>query len=257
MLLRLLLLISFLSACSFGVPIKRNSGYEASSPPSSSIKTVKKYNTQKSYIVHGKQYHVLDSADGFVERGIASWYGRKFHGRKTSNGETYDMFAMTAAHKSLPLPTRVKVTNLTNGRSIIVKVNDRGPFVDDRIIDLSYTAAKKLDLITHGTSPVEIRALTGNASNVRIIPLKNTSKQADIYIQTGSFSEKVNAITQQQQLKELKMKDSHIYPIQSDKGLFYRVRIGPYNQLEFAQETLQRLKENAFGHARLVVENEN
>ncbi|MES9903121.1 MAG: septal ring lytic transglycosylase RlpA family protein, partial [Sedimenticola sp.] len=97
-----------------------------------------------SYVVLGKRYHVMANSDGFSQRGIASWYGTKFHGRTTSSGEVYDMYAMTAAHKSLPLPTYVEVTNLNNGRHTIVKVNDRGPFHNNRIIDLSYAAATKL-----------------------------------------------------------------------------------------------------------------
>ncbi len=112
-----------------------------------------------SYVVLGKRYHVMSSSDGFNQRGIASWYGTKFHGRTTSSGETYDMYAMTAAHKSLPLPTYVEVTNLDNGRRTIVKVNDRGPFHQNRIIDLSYAAATKLGILGKGTGLVEIRAI--------------------------------------------------------------------------------------------------
>ena len=97
-----------------------------------------RYGNPESYVVFGKRYYVKDSSKGYVETGIASWYGTKFHGRRTSSGETYDMYAMTAAHKTLPLPTYVEVTNLNNGRSIIVKVNDRGRFHEIRIIDLSY-----------------------------------------------------------------------------------------------------------------------
>jgi rare lipoprotein A len=111
------------------------------------------------YEVRGKRYFVLDTSDGYVEQGIASWYGPDFHKRATSSGEQYDMYAMTAAHKTLPLPTWVEVTNLANGRRVIVKVNDRGPFVGTRIIDLSYAAAKSLDMIRAGTARVEVRAL--------------------------------------------------------------------------------------------------
>ena len=111
------------------------------------------------YDVFGKRYHVLASSDGYRERGIASWYGGSFHGRLTSNGERYDMHAMTAAHPSLPLPTWVEVTNLSNGKRVVVKVNDRGPFVGKRLIDLSYAAATKLDIVRDGTAPVEVRAL--------------------------------------------------------------------------------------------------
>ncbi len=111
------------------------------------------------YVVFGQRYYVMASADGYRERGVASWYGRKFHGRPTASGEIYDMYAMTAAHKSLPLPTYAQVTNLSNGRSVVVRVNDRGPFVDNRLIDLSYAAAIELDLIAAGTGLVEVKAL--------------------------------------------------------------------------------------------------
>ena len=107
-----------------------------------------------SYVVLGKRYHTLPDSRGFVERGIASWYGRKFHGRKTSNGEVYDMYTMSAAHKRLPIPTYLKVTNLENGRSVVVRVNDRGPFHGKRVIDLSYTAARKLGVVEAGVAKV-------------------------------------------------------------------------------------------------------
>ena len=118
-----------------------------------------RYGNPPYYEALGRRYSVMDSADGYVERGVASWYGRKFHGRRTSSGEIYDMHKMTAAHKSLPLPTWVEVTNLRTRKSIIVRVNDRGPFVENRIIDLSYEAAQRLDIITDGTGLVEVRAL--------------------------------------------------------------------------------------------------
>lgn len=114
----------------------------------------------RSYAVLGKRYHVLETADGYVEEGVASYYGRKFHGRRTSNQEVYDMYAFTAAHKSLPLPSFARVTNLDNGKSVVVRVNDRGPFHAGRVIDLSYAAAVKLDFVRRGTARVEVRALT-------------------------------------------------------------------------------------------------
>jgi len=112
-----------------------------------------------SYVVFGRRYYIKKSARGYVERGLASWYGQPFHGRQTSSGETYDMYAMSAAHKTLPLPTYVRVTNLENGRSVVVRINDRGPFQDDRVIDLSYTAAVKLGMKNQGTARVEVRAI--------------------------------------------------------------------------------------------------
>lgn len=118
-----------------------------------------RYGNPDSYVVFGRRYHVKDTSDGHVEKGMASWYGPGFHGRRTSSGERYDMHAMTAAHKHLPLPSYVEVVNLQNGRSAVVKVNDRGPFKDGRVIDLSYAAAKKLGVVSRGTAMVELRAI--------------------------------------------------------------------------------------------------
>ena len=121
------------------------------------------------YDVMGKRYFVLSSSVGYVERGVASWYGPGFHKVRTSTGEPYDMYAMTAAHKTLPLPAYVRVTNLQNGRSIVVRVNDRGPFVGNRIIDLSYTAAYKLDMLRNGTAMVEVRSLEPVSANTPLV----------------------------------------------------------------------------------------
>ncbi len=242
------IIISMLNACSFGVPIGKTD------TPNSPKATTKK---AKSYIVFGKQYTILDSADGYVQRGVASWYGKKFHGRKTANGEIYDMFAMTAAHKTLPLPARVSVKNLSNGKTIIVRVNDRGPFVDGRIIDLSYTAAKKLDMITKGTAQVEIRVLGANnkTSLVRTIPLKEPDATADIFIQVGSFSLQDNAHSMVKRMQDHTIDSVSIYPIKSNSGIFYRVRVGPYTDLENAKLILQKLRDKQFKSARLVIEN--
>jgi rare lipoprotein A len=135
-------------------------------PPADSVPDMVPRNEPRSrngnppfYDVMGKRYFVLSSSVGYVERGVASWYGPGFHKVRTSTGEPYDMYGMTAAHKTLPLPAYVRVTNLQNGRSIVVRVNDRGPFVGNRIIDLSYTAASKLDMLRNGTAMVEVRTL--------------------------------------------------------------------------------------------------
>jgi rare lipoprotein A len=122
-----------------------------------------RYGNPPFYDVFGKRYYVLSSSVAYVERGVASWYGPGFHQVKTSNGETYDMYGMTAAHRTLPLPAYVRVTNLQNGRSVVVRVNDRGPFVGNRIIDLSYTAASRLDMLRTGTAMVEVRAIDPTA----------------------------------------------------------------------------------------------
>jgi len=117
--------------------------------------------TQRPYAIDGVTYYPIPSAKGFAEQGIASWYGPGFHGRKTSNGETYDMYGMTAAHKTLPMDTRLLVKNLENGTQTVVRVNDRGPFIDGRIIDLSHSAARTLGIVEHGTAHVKIVALDG------------------------------------------------------------------------------------------------
>lgn len=133
----------------------------------------------KNYQVRGKHYQVLKSAENFTQTGIASWYGRKFHGHLTSNGEIYDMYAMSAAHKNLPLPTYLKVVNNQNGRSVIVRANDRGPFHQDRIIDLSYSAAYKLDMLKTGTANVTITAITDFSVNAlsKLQPKKSQLKK--------------------------------------------------------------------------------
>jgi len=163
----LLLLLGLLSGCSGTgnkVPEKLSDVPDAKPK----VEPKSKYGNPKSYVVFGKRYYTKASSKGYVERGLASWYGKKFHGRKTSNGERYNMYAMTAAHKSLPLPTYVRVTNLTNRRSTVVRVNDRGPFHGKRIIDLSYSAARKLGMAAKGIAMVEVRAIDpGNPKSDR------------------------------------------------------------------------------------------
>lgn len=140
---------------------------------------ISRYGNPGEYRVNGKKYEVLKTAAGYHARGTASWYGTKFHSKRTSSGEPYNLYSMTAAHKTLPLPTYVRVKNLKNGRQAIVKVNDRGPFHDDRIIDLSYGAAVKLGLLPRGTAPVEIEAVSPSGSK---------PGEAHFYLQAGAFT---------------------------------------------------------------------
>jgi rare lipoprotein A len=139
-----------------GVPVTPPQGVPDAVPR---IEPRSRYGNPPFYEVFGVRYYVLSSSAAYVERGVASWYGPGFHRIRTSAGESYDMFAMTAAHKTLPLPAYVRVTNLQNGRSVVVRVNDRGPFVGNRIIDLSYAAAAKLDMLRDGTAMVEVRSI--------------------------------------------------------------------------------------------------
>ena len=176
------------------------------------------------YDVLGKRYFVLVAADGYVERGVASWYGPTFHGSNTSSGEPYDMFAMTAAHKTLPLPTYAHVTNLRNGRSVIVRINDRGPFVANRLIDLSYTAAAKLDMLRDGTTLVEVQALTPAVPD-------NLSRSAEapppsLYVQAGAFAEERNARDLLERLHAAGLTSAFVLSPLEGKSL-YRVRLGP------------------------------
>jgi len=193
-----------------------------------------RYGNHSPYTVLGKTYTVLPSSKGYHERGIASWYGRKFHGRRTSSGELYDMHLATAAHKSLPLPTYVEVTNLDNGRKMVVKVNDRGPFHAGRIIDLSYGAAIKLGVDKTGTAHVDVRALDLEPRRRR------GRKVADgTFLQVGAFSKRKTA-----EALAGKMMAAQLKPVlvQKSKGL-YKVWIGPYaNQAEI-ESSKQRVVE--------------
>lgn len=148
---------------------------------------------QYRYVVYGDTYEVMEQSQGYVEVGVASWHGKKFHGRLTSNGEVYDMYKLTAAHKTLPLPTMARVTNLDNGKKVDVRVNDRGPFHDDRLIDLSYSAAAKLGFSGKGTAPVVIEALDSLNYPDRIVPDPSEQVTASLYLQIGAFKLDVSA----------------------------------------------------------------
>jgi len=162
-------------------------------------------------------------APGYIERGIASWYGEEFHGRSTSSGEIYDMHALTAAHKLMPLGTVAKVTNLENGRSVTVKINDRGPFIDDRIIDLSYGSAGAIDMVETGLAPVEIEVL------------KWGERISNFTIQVGSFAIQENAIRLKNRLEQ-KYADVYIVPYDKDDMKFYRVRVGVMKDIKEAEQ---------------------
>ncbi len=247
----------FLSACTFGVPIGHKSTQAGISKTSATKKS--KLGNPTSYVVFGKRYYVLDNARGFVERGTASWYGKKFHGRKTSSGEIYNMHAMTAAHKTLPLPTYVRVENLANGKSVVVKVNDRGPFVGTRIIDLSFAAAQKLNVIGPGTADVEISAVASAAENsrpvVRPIPLiDNKAADVPLFVQMGSFGSEINAQNMIRELEAANEQAVSVSQMETATGLFYRVRVGPLYGIDEANAVIRRLNKKGFLSARIVVQ---
>lgn len=226
-----------------------------------------KYGNPDAYEVYGQQYKVLKSSSGFVERGIASWYGTKFHGKRTSSGEPYNMYTMTAAHKTLPIPCYVEVTNLRSGQKIVVRVNDRGPFHDGRIIDLSYVAALKLGITKTGTGDVEIRALApagetpptivADASAATQTPTPVTdvatgtitlpppadaptpspaTPAVNMYLQVGAFSSRLNAENLRNQLINIASLPVQVTQSTHLPQTFYRVRIGPLtNDVEVEQ----------------------
>ncbi|NKB38010.1 MAG: septal ring lytic transglycosylase RlpA family protein [Gammaproteobacteria bacterium] len=227
-----------------------------------------KYGNPKSYVVFEKRYYVLDNSKDFVQKGIASWYGKKFHGRRTSSGETYDMYAMTAAHKSLPLPTYVEVTNLKNKRSIIVKVNDRGPFHQNRIIDLSYTAARKLDIVANGTGLVKIRAIDpGNykkhSKNKKETVTKGpgapvrtalTSGAQGFFIQVGAFGNEINAERMRNRIAGLGENIVNVRSATINGKLLYRVQIGPLYDVDKADSIVDQLADFNINEHRIVLE---
>lgn len=216
-----------------------------------------KYGNPESYVVLGKRYRVLDSARGYAREGIASWYGSKFHGRRTSSGETYNMYAMTAAHKSLPLPTYVRVTNLDNGRSAILRVNDRGPFHDDRIIDLSYAAAVRLDVVSTGTARVRVEAVPGGtpiaaAANATAAAADG---DAELFIQAGAFRHFANAQEMRARIHGADIRGVEVARATASNGqAVYRVRIGPLDDAAEGERILDRLERAGIGPAHVVAE---
>ena len=203
------------------------------------------------YIVRGKEYHVMDRIEGYSEEGVASWYGLKFHGELTSNGEVYNIYEMSAAHKSLPLPSFVRVTNLDNNLSVVVRVNDRGPFYSDRIIDLSYAAAKKLGYDQKGTAKVKLdvispeRKFEGDA--------KHQSDRLAIFVQVGAFGNKTSA----QNMSKLAANfagsyDSFVVKASNHAKTLYRVRVGPVPDKARAEQIVERFKDKGLGQPVII-----
>jgi rare lipoprotein A len=218
-----------------------------------------RYGNGPVYEVLGKTYTVMPSSSGYKERGVASWYGKKFHGRLTSNREPYDMYAMTAAHKTLPLPTYVQVRNLRNNRTIIVRVNDRGPFVHNRVIDLSYAAATKLDMVRDGTSLVEVTAISfddppGDRPVRKVEPPQppaaasaperqpEVEKQNEIFVQVGAFGDRANAERRQSALIAGGIGGVFVFADAAASPPLYRVRIGPIAGVDDYDALVTRLE---------------
>ena len=263
----------FLSACSNTTQASRSPGAFSSQPtgdgfpidlanfdfnsiadPIPQIESASHYGNPSSYKALGKTYYVVNSSKNYKKRGYASWYGTKFHGKRTSSGETYDMFAMTAANKTLPIPTYVKVKNLENGKEVVVKVNDRGPFHSDRIIDLSYTAAAKLGVLAKGTALVEVTALSpyqnlakkATPSTVNTKVAAKATKAQDLYVQAGTFSSAQNAQKLRQRLQTL---TAAPVVVRNDKVKnLYRVQIGPLANQQAHDQVVVALRDAGIQH---------
>lgn len=211
--------------------------------------------TQRPYIINNRTYYPLPTADGYVESGIASWYGRDFHGRPTSNGETYNMHNITAAHKLLPMHTMLLVKNEENGKKIVVRVNDRGPFIQGRIIDLSYGAAQKLGLVHSGTARVTITAL-GEVQNRNSQGRITFKKQANLrsgeyFVQIGAFLQKYNALKLQD--KFAKVNHKAVITKAKIKGkLFYRVQVYVGQTLNNARQSEIALLNKGYNGAFII-----
>jgi rare lipoprotein A len=251
------------------------------------------------YVVFGHRYVPLSTASGYHATGIASWYGRKFHGQRTSNGERYNMYTMTAAHRTLPLPSYVRVRNLANNREVIVRVNDRGPFLHNRLIDLSYAAAARLGVIKTGTARVEVTAVgpgdyrRGNPNvavnpiesapgEVEVKPLppshsssfipeasaaervppqaqsstnpKSPKAGAGVYLQVGSFSVWDNAIKLRNRLEQANVHPVTIATVRINAGRFFRVRVGPLENLGVAEKVENQVKGLGISGSRVIIE---
>lgn len=236
------------------IPPKKSSTYKKSH----SSYSKKSPATQKPYKIKGERYTPIANATGFVQTGKASWYGNKFHGRKTSNGERYNMHAMTAAHKTLPMNTWVSVHNLKNNKKIVVRINDRGPFVRGRIIDLSYTGAKRIGIVGPGTAHVRVTALGQASSYSKKTKAPVSFKPVNYWkgnftVQIGAFKMKTNAQKYRYKLSK-QYENAHISPFTDDRGTFYRVRIGKFKNLKNAIIFSEKIMDRGFKSAFAVAE---
>ena len=248
-------LLSYLCACSQSPKESEPAGPYTIDQDVAPVRTISPENVQDAiprpdpilsvgnkspYEVNGVSYEILQDASQYRERGLASWYGLKFHGHKTSNGEIYDLYQATAAHKSLPIPSYARVTNLGNGRSIVVRVNDRGPFHPDRVIDLSYAAAVKLGYMENGTAEVDVEILNIAGVDDR----RGTVSGNYRYLQVGAFGAESSAQQLQAELSLALSPPVVVSPVRSGEDLLYRVRVGPVadnDELQKVQQQLQGL----------------
>lgn len=219
------------------------------------IEPKSRYGNKSPYSVLGKTYRVMADAHEYVERGVASWYGNKFHGYMTSSLEPYDMYQFSAAHKSLPLPSYARVTNLDNGKSVVVRVNDRGPFHDNRLIDLSYAAAVRIGVWPKGTGLVEVRAL--NAGELEPPPPAAVSRSdipSRIFVQLGAFADRDNAQRTLARIEKAGLGRANIVTTRINEREIHRVRIGPLSSVSEADALVSRIEKLGFGVPRVAID---
>lgn len=254
-----------LGACSSTQVIEEPDGIDHSFPPPANIDSIpdavpqveplSRYGNPETYSVFGREYRTLQDPSNYRERGIASWYGSKFHGKRTSSGEPYDMYGMTAAHKSLPLPSYARVTNLQNGRSVVVKVNDRGPFHDNRLIDLSYTAAWKLGIASNGTGLVEVAAIDPSIPEPKPdpTPSKAVATLPEMFLQVGAFGSEQNANRLRNRLQTLLDTEVLIEQNNASNPPLYRVQVGPIASIELCDHLADQLTGLGIPETRVVL----
>ena len=235
---------------------------DAVAEPVPKLEPINRY-ASRPYSVFGHEYTPFAELTPYRARGVASWYGKRYHGQKTSSGEIYDMYAMTAAHTLLPLPSYARVTNVSNGKSVVVRVNDRGPFHEDRVIDLSYVAAQRLGLLGRGSGLVEVEAIipgsetTPNAPTVAaaepvVAPAAVSAEPGGIYVQLGAFSAAMNA---EAFLRKMRIDLSWMGDSMSvyQKDALYRVHAGPYASRAEANRAAERVQKQ-LGFKALVLD---
>jgi rare lipoprotein A len=226
--------------------------------PVPKVEPLARYGNKANYSVLGRDYQLLSNSHGYVERGIASWYGNKFHGYMTSSLEPYDMYAFSAAHKTLPLPTYARVTNLDNGKSVVVRINDRGPFHENRIIDLSYAAAVRIGVWPKGTGLVEVRAIdpahpdAAPPPSPRVITAEAAS--ARIYLQLGAFGDLANAERVAGAARRDGIDHVDIQSAGVNGHTVHRVRVGPLVDVAAADALTPRIERLGFGVPRVAIE---
>lgn len=249
-----------LVACASRDGLPRNfSSFDAKNIPDAvpKVEPKSRYGNPSSYVVFGKRYHVLKTAHCYKAKGYASWYGTKFHERLTSSREPYNMYKMTAANKVLPIPAYVRVHNLENGRTIIVRVNDRGPFHANRVIDLSFAAAKKIGMTAKGTALVEIAAIDPrhpNASCSKTATGK-PSKQATpkVYLQLGAFGSKNTATHLANRLSKYSKHPVYVQESHEGKNSLYKVQIGPLVNVDEVDALTEKYEKLGFGEGYTIV----